>query len=76
MACGIKQTKWCPAPGCDYVVDFIVGGGTFRCYLSLCKKLLLCTEEAHMPVDCDTVSKWIMKNSAESENMNWILANS
>ncbi|PWA38893.1 IBR domain-containing protein [Artemisia annua] len=34
------------------------------------------TEEAHRPVDCDTVSKWIMKNSAESENMNWILANS
>ncbi|KAL4553955.1 hypothetical protein LXL04_039928 [Taraxacum kok-saghyz] len=35
-----------------------------------------CTEEAHRPVDCDTVLKWIMKNSAESENMNWILANS
>ncbi|GJT46996.1 probable E3 ubiquitin-protein ligase ARI8 [Tanacetum coccineum] len=29
-----------------------------------------CTEEAHRPVDCDIVSKWIMKNSAESENMN------
>jgi ariadne-1 len=26
-------------------------------------------------VDCDTVSKWIVKNSAESENLNWILAN-
>ncbi|KAK9735837.1 hypothetical protein RND81_04G231800 [Saponaria officinalis] len=37
---------------------------------------LMCTEEAHRPVDCGTVSKWIMKNSAESENMNWILANS
>ncbi|KAL7176872.1 hypothetical protein ACSBR2_030248 [Camellia fascicularis] len=35
-----------------------------------------CTEEAHRPVDCGTVSKWILKNSAESENMNWILANS
>jgi hypothetical protein len=30
-----------------------------------------CTEEAHRPVDCATVSKWILKNSAESENMNW-----
>lgn len=30
-----------------------------------------CTEEAHRPVDCGTVSKWILKNSAESENMNW-----
>ncbi|RLN04349.1 hypothetical protein C2845_PM13G24270 [Panicum miliaceum] len=35
-----------------------------------------CTEEAHRPVNCETVSKWILKNSAESENMNWILANS
>jgi ariadne-1 len=33
-----------------------------------------CAEEAHRPVSCDTVSKWILKNSAESENMNWILA--
>lgn len=32
---------------------------------------LQCAEEAHRPVDCDTVSKWILKNSAESENMNW-----
>lgn len=34
---------------------------------------LQCTEEAHRPVDCSTVSKWIMKNSAESENMNWFV---
>jgi len=32
---------------------------------------LQCAEEAHRPVDCDTVSKWVLKNSAESENMNW-----
>ena len=32
---------------------------------------LKCLEEAHRPVDCDTVAKWILKNSAESENMNW-----
>ena len=32
---------------------------------------LQCTEEAHRPVDCGTVGKWILKNSAESENMNW-----
>lgn len=32
---------------------------------------LQCTEEAHRPVDCVTVAKWILKNSAESENMNW-----
>ncbi|KAK4480202.1 hypothetical protein RD792_013264 [Penstemon davidsonii] len=72
-----RKTKWCPAPGCDYAVDFIVGGGSYditcQCSHSFCWK---CVEEAHRPVDCGTVSKWIMKNSAESENMNWILANS
>jgi hypothetical protein len=35
-----------------------------------------CTEEAHRPVNCETVSKWILKNSAESENMNWFVADS
>lgn len=28
-----------------------------------------------MQVDCATVKKWMIKNSAESENLNWILAN-
>ena len=28
-----------------------------------------------LQVDCETVTKWIQKNSAESENANWILAN-
>ncbi|XP_051139997.1 probable E3 ubiquitin-protein ligase ARI8 isoform X2 [Andrographis paniculata] len=72
-----RKTKWCPAPGCDYAVEFIVGSGNYdvtcRCSHSFCWN---CVEEAHRPVDCETVSKWIMKNSAESENMNWILANS
>ncbi|KAG9136198.1 hypothetical protein Leryth_003803 [Lithospermum erythrorhizon] len=72
-----RKTKWCPAPGCDSAVEFVVGSGNYdvscSCSHSFCWN---CTEEAHRPVDCDTVSKWIMKNSAESENMNWILANS
>ncbi|KAB5544434.1 hypothetical protein DKX38_012546 [Salix brachista] len=67
-----RKTKWCPAPGCDYAVDFIVGSGSYdvicRCAFSFCWN---CTEEAHRPVDCGTVAKWILKNSAESENMNW-----
>ena len=28
-----------------------------------------------MQVDCKTVNQWLRKNSAESENANWILAN-
>ncbi|KAL7618110.1 hypothetical protein Lser_V15G02659 [Lactuca serriola] len=72
-----RKTKWCPAPGCDCAIEFDLGSGSYDvtcyCSYSFCWN---CTEEAHRPVDCETVSKWIMKNSAESENMNWILANS
>ena len=36
-------------------------------------KYMQCTEETHRPVSCETVSKWILKNSAESENVNWFV---
>ncbi|XP_058003959.1 probable E3 ubiquitin-protein ligase ARI8 [Hevea brasiliensis] len=62
------MTKWCPAPGCEYAVDLLV--------VEALMFPASCTEEAHRPVDCGTVSKWILENGAESENMNWILANS
>uniref|UniRef100_J3LZ56 RBR-type E3 ubiquitin transferase n=2 Tax=Oryza brachyantha TaxID=4533 RepID=J3LZ56_ORYBR len=72
-----RKTKWCPAPGCEYAAEFVMGSGSYdvncNCSYGFCWN---CTEEAHRPVDCATVSKWILKNSAESENMNWILANS
>ncbi|KAL2641981.1 hypothetical protein R1flu_009568 [Riccia fluitans] len=74
-----RKAKWCPAPGCEYAVElgFISGAGSYdvvcKCGHNFCWN---CLEEAHRPVDCDTVARWILKNSAESENMNWILANS
>ncbi|XP_058181582.1 probable E3 ubiquitin-protein ligase ARI7 [Rhododendron vialii] len=71
------KTKWCPAPGCEYAVEFVVGNE--NCDVScLCSHGFCwnCTEEAHRPVDCGTVAKWIMKNNAESENTEWLLANS
>lgn len=72
-----RKTKWCPAPGCEFAVDFVMGCGIYdvscNCSHSFCWN---CTEEAHRPVECGTVAKWILKNSTESENMNWILANS
>ncbi|KAF7823973.1 putative E3 ubiquitin-protein ligase ARI7 [Senna tora] len=68
----IEDNKKCPAPGCEYVVTFDAGGGNYdvSCLYSynFCWN---CTEEAHRPVDCGTVAKWILKNSTESENMNW-----
>lgn len=72
-----RKTKWCPAPGCEYAVEYVPGSTTYdivcKCGLMFCWN---CLEEAHRPVDCRTVSQWIMKNSAESENINWILAHS
>lgn len=72
-----RRAKWCPAPGCEYAVEFTPGNGlqdvTCDCGHHFCWN---CSEEAHRPVECTTVARWILKNSAESENMNWILANS
>ncbi|CAA7041657.1 unnamed protein product [Microthlaspi erraticum] len=76
-----KKIKWCPSPGCDYAVDFLGSCGSDEsenydvsclCSYDFCWK---CGEEAHRPVNCDTVSKWIFKNKDESENTTWILAN-
>ncbi|CAN6883714.1 unnamed protein product [Brassica oleracea] len=72
-----RKMKWCPAPGCENAIEFAAGTSNYdvscSCSRSFCWN---CTEEAHRPVDCHTVAQWIRKNSAESENMNWILANS
>ena len=41
-------------------------------YISKSYQLVLqCCEDIHRPVDCETVAKWMLKNSAESENMTW-----
>lgn len=37
---------------------------------------IVAREDAHHPVDCDTVAKWMLKNRMESENVSWVLANS
>lgn len=70
-----RKIKWCPAPDCDSAVEFVLGSGIYdvscSCSYGFCWN---CTEDAHRPVDCDTVAKWILKNNAESENTNWILA--
>ncbi|XP_024011708.1 probable E3 ubiquitin-protein ligase ARI5 isoform X2 [Eutrema salsugineum] len=73
-----RTMKWCPAPGCELAVDISAGSGDSYDVSCLCLHRFCwnCTEDAHRPVDCETVSQWIRKNSAESENTNWILANS
>ena len=34
-----------------------------------------CSHEAHQPASCSDVARWNQKNSAESENITWIMAN-
>ncbi len=65
--------------GCENAVECLVDRGSSdpldvvcSCGAAFCFN---CKEEAHRPVLCETVRKWITKNSAESENLNWILAN-
>ncbi|KAL0376982.1 UNVERIFIED_CONTAM: putative E3 ubiquitin-protein ligase ARI8 [Sesamum calycinum] len=72
-----RSRKWCPAPGCEFAVEFKDAAGcesydvTCDCDYKFCWK---CMQESHRPVDCKTVEKWIKKNSSEVENTNWILA--
>uniref|UniRef100_A0A803MFJ5 RBR-type E3 ubiquitin transferase n=1 Tax=Chenopodium quinoa TaxID=63459 RepID=A0A803MFJ5_CHEQI len=72
-----RKIKWCPMPGCENAVELELGNNTFDvtclCFGSFCWN---CGEDAHRPVNCETVSKWVLKNSSEAENTKWILANS
>uniref|UniRef100_A0ACD5TRX2 Uncharacterized protein n=1 Tax=Avena sativa TaxID=4498 RepID=A0ACD5TRX2_AVESA len=71
-----KKMRWCPSPGCALAVDGEQCGDQVdvlcSCGHGFC---ILCTEEPHRPVACDTVRKWMEKNSSESETTNWVLAN-
>ncbi|KAL8154527.1 hypothetical protein AgCh_000043 [Apium graveolens] len=79
-------TLRCPDPSCgtavsrDMINTLVSREDKERYYRYLLQSYVedsrKCREEAHLPVDCETVAKWILKNTAESENMNWILANS
>jgi len=70
------NVKWCPSPsGCINAVEYQgVENMDIRCTCGwfFCWQ---CGEEAHQPAACATVQEWLIKNSAESENIGWIMAN-
>ncbi|XP_023905430.1 probable E3 ubiquitin-protein ligase ARI8 [Quercus suber] len=69
-----KKIKWCPGPGCEHAIEFDDNQGwdvTCACDFSFCWN---CVEDAHRPVDCETVANWMAKNDDESETKTWILA--
>ena len=43
-----------------------------KCGNSFCFK---CGLESHKPADCKLTAQWKVKNSNESENITWIIAN-
>lgn len=74
-----SKIRWCPGPGCTLAAG-LLGGEQCKEPLDVfceCKHgfCLRCGEEAHRPVPCDTVHKWLMKNSSESETVKWVLIN-
>jgi len=73
---GSTKLKWCPGKGCSAVVEALEPGlKDVQC--GMCKSwwCFNCQNEIHRPAPCDWVKAWLIKNSSESENCNWISAN-
>ncbi|XP_074280140.1 putative E3 ubiquitin-protein ligase ARI5 [Silene latifolia] len=72
-----ESVKWCPGQGCDRAIEFEHSGGTggydVECDCSHCF-CWNCGEEAHRPVECKVVAKWVAKIRSESKDLctNWI----
>lgn len=70
-----KNVRWCPYQGCDYCVEYKEYGISdvqCKCGNSFCFK---CGQESHRPCSCENTRTWKTKNSNESENITWIMAN-
>ena len=71
-----RSARWCPRPGCEYAVEYPGGGAIDVC--CPCGPFLFCFGcglESHRPATCLDAKRWQEKNSAESENVTWIMAN-
>ncbi|KAL6654615.1 hypothetical protein ACP70R_008080 [Stipagrostis hirtigluma subsp. patula] len=72
------RIRWCPGAGCTRAIEFTGSADDATadvfcdCRHGFCFR---CGEEAHRPVSCDTVRAWLAKNVSDSENANWLLAN-
>jgi ariadne-1 len=77
--------RWCPFPDCTYAVllrdasvlakmqtSSVPSDVECLCGWSFCFR---CGEEAHRPLGCKLLRKWVEKNADEAENVTWILAN-
>nr|POE78862.1 putative e3 ubiquitin-protein ligase ari5 [Quercus suber] len=73
-----KKYKWCPGADCEYAIELCEGGGD-ECYDVCCHCNIgfrwNCMDDAHRPVDCQTLAMWQLKNSSEAQNTAWMLIN-
>ncbi|MEW5317617.1 MAG: hypothetical protein WDW38_008901 [Sanguina aurantia] len=68
--------SWCTGKGCENAVECVVDRAQDEALDIICScSNTFCFNCKRRPVLCRTVRQWITKNTAESENLNWILAN-
>jgi ariadne-1 len=71
--------KWCPAPGCTNAIRCErpnrKAAVVCACGFTFCFKCADYEIGDHSPVSCTHLEKWLQKASDESENVNWMLAN-
>lgn len=73
-----ERIKWCPAPGCENAIRAEIPKAqpvTCSCGFTFCFKCADFLIGDHSPVSCHNLEKWLQKASDESENVNWLLAN-
>ena len=76
---GSSSLKFCPGNSCDLAVEYQSGGVSTlsrdvecTCGAKFC---FGCVKVAHRPAPCNITEQWLSKNESDSENANWILAN-
>jgi ariadne-1 len=70
-----KAVKWCPRPGCIYAIEctnLAKRDVTCQCGTEFCFR---CNRLSHRPCSCSDAQQWEDKNSSESENVTWMIAN-
>ncbi|KAI3976010.1 hypothetical protein MKX01_016693 [Papaver californicum] len=64
-----KISKWCPGPGCEFAIEFVMGSSSYDVVCGyghgFCWNYV---DDAHRPVDCETVHKWAMKNTDDAND--------
>jgi len=73
------SVKWCPAPGCKFAVYASRRSRrepvTCGCGFQFCFRCSDYERGGHVPVTCELLEKWEEKNASESENVQWLIAN-